>query len=188
MNREVHADHVVEHVSAILEALLDQPKRELHILNAFEGTAGPVPEIPTEYEQILKDGGGFQDDVNGGFLPEDLVLAARRDTIARKHCEGVYHIVAMQECEDTGTNLLDLIWVDTHKFVDPVRKKIRPRLCQRIQDEEAWQNSKSLTRFSDSPETHTCLSFSRRSTEIFRRQRWPVDQEHVLYCFSHLAT
>ena len=30
-------------------------------------------------DQILKDGGGFWDDVHGGYLPEDLVMAARRD-------------------------------------------------------------------------------------------------------------
>ena len=40
-----------------------------------------VPEIPVEYEEILKDGGGFWDDVNGGYLPEDHVLAARREEI-----------------------------------------------------------------------------------------------------------
>ena len=75
-------------------------------------------------------------------------MVARHERIERIHCEGVYHVVSMQECEDTGKNLLHLIWVDTHKFVDPVRKKIRSRPCHRIQDEEARQNSKSLTRIS----------------------------------------
>ena len=40
-----------------------------------------MPEIPLEYDQILKVGGNFWDDVNGGYLPEDLVLAAGREEI-----------------------------------------------------------------------------------------------------------
>ena len=88
--------------------------------------AGPVPEIPLEYDQILKGGGRFWDDVNGGILPEDLVLAKRREEIDWVHSEGVYEIVPMQECKDAGMKPLDLIWVDrsTHK-------KIRSRLCAR---------------------------------------------------------
>ena len=37
----------------------------------------------------------------------------------------------MQECKDTGKKLLDLIWVDTDKSVDPAHKNIRSRLCAR---------------------------------------------------------
>ena len=48
-------------------------------LNAVEEIAGSEPEFPHEYEQILRGGGGFWDDVNGGYLPEDLVLTARRE-------------------------------------------------------------------------------------------------------------
>ena len=98
-------------------------------MNAVEEIAGPVPEIPLEYDQILKEGGRFWDDVNGGYLPEDLVLAARREEIDWVHSEGVYEIVSMQECGDAGVKPLDLIWVDTDKSVDPTRKKIRSRLC-----------------------------------------------------------
>ena len=46
-----------------------------------EEIAGLVPEIPLEYDQIMKGGGKFWDDVNGGYLLEDLVLAARREEI-----------------------------------------------------------------------------------------------------------
>ena len=53
-------------IATILKALREQ-------LRALEEIAGPVPEIPLEYDQILKDGGRFWDDVNGGYLPEDLV-------------------------------------------------------------------------------------------------------------------
>ena len=37
------------------------------------------------------------DDVNGGYLPENLVLAARREEIAWVHSEGVYEIVLVQK-------------------------------------------------------------------------------------------
>ena len=94
--------------------------------------AGPVPEIPLDYDQILKGGGGFWDDVNRGYLPGDLVLAAIREEIDGVHSEGgVYEIVPIQECRDAGMKQLDLILVDTDNSVDPTRKKIRSRLCAR---------------------------------------------------------
>ena len=71
------------------------------------------------------------DDVNGGYLLEDLVLVVRRGEIGWVHSEGVYEIVPKQECKDVGMRLLDLIWVDTDKSVDPAHKKIRSRLCAR---------------------------------------------------------
>ena len=67
----------------------------------------------------------------GGHLPEDLVLAARREEIDGVQSEGVYEIDPMQECRDAGMRPLDLIWVDTDKSVDPTRKQIRSRLCAR---------------------------------------------------------
>ena len=62
-------------IATILKATCVQLK-ENDQLNAVKEIAGPVPEIPLEYEEIWKGGGGFLDDVNGGYLPEDLVLAA----------------------------------------------------------------------------------------------------------------
>ena len=70
-------------------------------------------------------------DVNGGDLPENLVLASRREDIAWVHSEGVYEIVPRQESKDAGEKLLDLIWVDTEKSVDPAHNKIRPRRSAR---------------------------------------------------------
>ena len=117
-------------IATILQALQEQLK-ENDQLNAVEEIAGPVPEILLEHDQILKEGGKSWDDVNGGYLPEDLMLAARREEIDWIHSEGVYEIVAMQECRDAGMKPLDLIWVDTDKSVDPTRKKIGSRLCAR---------------------------------------------------------
>ena len=51
-------------IATILKALRAQLKENDR---SVEGIAGPVPEIPLEYDQILKEGGRFRDDVNGGF-------------------------------------------------------------------------------------------------------------------------
>ena len=129
-------------IATILKALREQLK-ENDQLNAVEEFAGPVPEIPLEYDQILKRGGRFWDDVNGGHLPEDLVLAARREEIDWVDSEGVYEIVPMQECRDAGMKPLDLIWVDTDKSVDPkvcgsdTQENSIDVVCKRIQNEEA---------------------------------------------------
>ena len=117
-------------MATIHEAHREQLK-ENDQLNAIEEIARRVPEIPLEYDQILKGGGRFWDDVNGGYLPENLVLAARREESDWVHSEGVYEIVPMQECRDAGMKPLDLIWVDTEKSVAPTRKKIRSKLCAR---------------------------------------------------------
>ena len=73
----------------------------------------------------------------GGYLPKNLALAAKREEIA-----------PMRECTDASKKLLDQIWVDTNKSVDPAHKKTRPRLCQRTLDEETKQHSKSFNCFS----------------------------------------
>ena len=58
-------------IATILKALREQLK-ENDQFNAVEEIAGPIPEIPLEYDQILKEGGRFWDDVNGGDLPKIL--------------------------------------------------------------------------------------------------------------------
>ena len=95
-------------IATILKALGEQLK-ENDQLNAVEEIADPVPEILLEYDQILKEGGKFWDDVNGGYLPEDLVLSARGEEIDWVHSEDVFEIVPMQECRDAGMKPLDLI-------------------------------------------------------------------------------
>ena len=84
-------------IETILKALREQLK-ENDQLNTVEEIAGPAPEFPLAYDQLLKGGGGrFWDDVNVGYLPEDLVLVARREGIDWAHSEGVHEIVPMQE-------------------------------------------------------------------------------------------
>ena len=63
------------------------------------------------------------DDVNGGYLPEDLVLSARREEIEWAHSEVAYEIVPMQECKDADKKLLELTWVDTDKSVESLAIK-----------------------------------------------------------------
>ena len=124
-------------IATILKALREQLE-ENDQLNAVEETAGPVPEIPLEYDQILKEGGKFWDDVNGGYLPEDLALAASREEIDWVHSEGVYEIVPMQECRGCGHETVgpDL---GGHRQVcgsDTQENSIEV-VCKRIQNEEA---------------------------------------------------
>ena len=52
-------------IATILKALREQLK-ECDQLLSVEETAGPVPEIPLECDQILNKGGKFWDGVNGG--------------------------------------------------------------------------------------------------------------------------
>ena len=50
-------------IATILKALREQLE-ENDQLNAVEEIAGPAPEIPLEYDQILREEGIFWDDVN----------------------------------------------------------------------------------------------------------------------------
>ena len=72
------------------------------------------------------------------------MLTTRRDEIAWVHSEGVYEIVPMQDCQDTGKKLLELIWVNTDKSVDPAHKKLRSRLYAREHKTEQGMIPRSL--------------------------------------------
>ena len=152
MNAEMQTTLLNMHPPRLIATILKAPREQLKKtdqLNAVEEIAGPVPEIPIEYDQILKERGRFWADVNGGYLPEDLVLAARREEIDWVHSEGVYEIVPMRECKDADMRLLDLIWVDTDKSVDPAHKKIRSRLCAReYQTKKQGKIQRALPTFS----------------------------------------
>ncbi|CAK0855964.1 unnamed protein product [Prorocentrum cordatum] len=117
-------------VSAVLRALRRQLRKDGE-LNAVDEIAGPVPEIPIEYKEMLEKGGGFWDDVNGGFLPTEKVLAARQEEMDWIHGEKVYDIVPEQEAQEAGVRPLDVLWVDTDKSMDPNEQKVRSRLCVR---------------------------------------------------------
>ena len=124
-------------IATILNVLREQNDQ----LNEVEETAGPVPEIVVEDDQILKDGGGFWDDFNGGYLPGDLVLAARREEIAWVHSEGVCEIVPMPECEDAvGSDL------GGHRQVCGPRSQENSieTLCQGIQKRRSKAKFKEL--------------------------------------------
>ena len=69
-------------METILKVLREQFEDDDQMKTAGE-IAGSVPETSLEWERILKERGRFWDDVNGGYLPEDLVLAASPDS-----CEG----------------------------------------------------------------------------------------------------
>ena len=150
-------------IAIFLKALREQLK-ENDQLNALEEIAGPAPEILFfECDQILKEGGGFWDDVNGGYLPEDLVLSVRREEIEWVHSEGVYEIVPMQDCKDADKKLLELIWVDTDKSVDSLSVKFDrdcvPRNTRR----------RSKARFK---EPYLLLSCSRQCHHLKLLRRW----------------
>ena len=57
----------------------------------------------------------------GGYVPEDLVLGARREEIAWVNSEGVHDFVPMRWCTDAGKKLLDLILAETDKTVGPAQ-------------------------------------------------------------------
>ena len=115
-------------IATILKALREQLK-ENDQLNAVEEIAGPVPEISLEYDQILKGGGEFWDDVNGGNLPEDLVLVTRREEIEWVDSEGAHEIVP----ETVGLDL------GGHRQVggSSIQEDQIQTMCKRIQEEEA---------------------------------------------------
>ena len=76
--------------------------------------------------------------VSGGYLPEDLVLAARREEIDRVHSEGVFEIVPMQECKDARMKPLDLISGGHRQICGPSAQASSIEVVsKRIQDEEA---------------------------------------------------
>ena len=68
------------------------------------------------------------------------MLAPRREEIEWVHSEGVYEIVPMQESIDSGGGTQKCLLTELTNSIEIARK--------RIQDEEARQNSTSITRFS----------------------------------------
>ena len=124
-----------EHAQEVLERNWMSLEMQTTLLNTFPQKL--IATILKALREQLNEGGKFWDDVNGGYLPEDLVSAARREESDWVHSKGVYEIVPMQECRDAGMKPWGLICLDT-RSVDPTRKKIRSRLCAReYKNEEA---------------------------------------------------
>ena len=123
-------------IETILKTLREQLKG-VDPLTAGEEIAGPATEFPLGVGQVYKKR-GFWVDVNGGNLQENFVLTARREEIECVRSNKVYESVPMQGYNDAGKKLLDLIWVDTDKSVDPAHNKFSIDIvCQGIQTEEA---------------------------------------------------
>eukprot|EP00971_Amphidinium_carterae_P097010 1920458-Amphidinium_carterae.1 len=133
---------VVEHVDADVHimglSMQDMHTRAQVIDEGWDcGTAevgGPVPDepvMPECWKRMLSDGGGCWDDVNGKWLPADLVWKARLEEQRWLEKEQVYKVVPREESRRAGIPPLDLLWVDTDKSADPSHLQIRSRLCVR---------------------------------------------------------
>ena len=75
---------------------------------------------------------------NGGYLPEDLMLTARREEIEWVRFEGVYELLLMQECKVASKKLLNLI-CGGHRQVcgSDTQENSNEVVCKRIQDEKS---------------------------------------------------
>ena len=90
---------------------------------------GPAPKEDEFPEDVQVE--GFWDDVNGGWLPEKLVKAARHEELEWIHRREVYREVDEQECfKVTGKPPISLRWVDTNKG-SLAQPHIRSRLAAR---------------------------------------------------------
>ena len=100
--------------------------------------------------KILKrGGGGFWDDVNGGYQPENLVLTARLEEIDLVLLKVTTELSRCKSAKMQARSCLELIWLDTDNSVDHRSQEISiETVCQGIQDEEARPDSKNLTCFS----------------------------------------
>ena len=128
-------------------ALLEKLKENDQLL-PVEEIAGRVPAVSIEYEQMLGDGGTCWDDVNGGDLPEDLVLAARREIMhgyILKVSEKSFH-AKVYRCKQAAVGS-DL---GGHRQVcgSSSQENAMATSCRRIQDEIKRQNSTNHTSFT----------------------------------------
>ena len=102
-------------IATILKALREQLK-ETDQLNAVEETAGPVPEINLEYDQILKE--------KGTMSMENICqkISCLLPDVKRLRGYILKVNTNLSQCKNVkfaSTKLLDLIWVGTDRSVDP---------------------------------------------------------------------
>ena len=121
-------------VAGVLKAVRDQLRQDGHLSALESSIAGPIaeePEVPHEWRELLLQGGGFWDDVHGGWLPDKMVIAARAEELRWVHEQEVYKIVPRSTAEAAGHKPLSLLWVDTNKSLEETKWQIRSRLCVR---------------------------------------------------------
>ena len=75
--------------------------------------------------------GGYWDDVNGGWLPTHLVVAARKEELEWIHSREVYEKADEEQCyAETSKPPISLRWVDTNKGTEE-KPNVRSRLVVR---------------------------------------------------------
>ena len=119
---------------AVLEGLREA-MNEVHEVGSLDNPlSGPLaeqPEVPEHWRDLLAEGGGFWDDVNGVWLEPMQVIKARELEIDWIHKEQVYRVVPRAQAEADGIKPLGLLWVDTDKTHGMSEAFVRSRLCVR---------------------------------------------------------
>ena len=103
-------------IATTLKALREQWEENDQLI------AGPTPEIPLEYDQILKERKGFWDDVNGSIFQK---ISCRPPDVKRLHGYKLKVSTKMsrQECKDASNKLLELIgWTQTILWISLTRR------------------------------------------------------------------
>ena len=133
-HRHVHLTQSLGHFARVytpelVAAILEECRAD--VLDCGSATeaelrvSGPTPDEPTVPEGPWTD---YWDDVNGGYLDNELVKAARAKEREWVQKQGIYDIVPRQQCWDrTGRAPIPLKWVDTNKG-DHQRPNVRSRL------------------------------------------------------------
>ncbi len=111
---------------------------EMDIAQIIVDTDDWVREIERAYEQIqsvgeseVNDMQAAWDDVNGGELPIEGILKARKEEIGYMESRGLWHLVPIEECwNKTQKDPVSMRWVDTDKG-SPGKVEIRSRLVAR---------------------------------------------------------
>ena len=134
-------------IATILKALREQ-LRENDQLNAVEEIAGQYQKSLLSTIKSWK-----MDEDSWTMWIEDICqkISWSLPDVKKLHeyiLKVTTKLLPMHESKNAGKKLLDLIWVDTDKSVDPdphSQGSSIETVCQGIQDEETRQNSKSFT-------------------------------------------
>ena len=119
-------------VKAILRGLAEELRAEAAcaFTDICATVGGEVCAEPPAPGGALLDG-GYWDDVNGGWLPPHLVIAARGEELGWVHERKVYEEVDEEQCwQETNRPPISLRWVDTNKGTED-QPRIRSRIVVR---------------------------------------------------------